>query len=89
MDEFYVGAHVIVNKNNCFTPACAQYHGEIIGDTETSTVWRVSILEPIRESDKHYGLQEICRIASRYMRIDDTYEDPGSASYEIDISSLL
>ena len=54
MDKFYVGAHVIVNKNNCFTPACAQYHGEIIGDTETSTVWRVSILEPIRESDKHY-----------------------------------
>ena len=89
MDEFYVGAHVIVNKNNCFTPACAQYHGESIGDTETPTVWRVSILEPIRESDKHHGLQEICRIASRYMRIDDTYEDPDSASYEIDISSLL
>ena len=89
MDKFYVGAHVIVNKNNCFTPACAQYHGEIIGDTETSTVWRGSILEPMRESDKHYGLQGICRIASRDMRIDDTYEDPGSASYEIDISSLL
>lgn len=89
MDEFYVGAHVIVNKNNCFTPACAQYYGEIIGDTETSTVWLVSILEPILEFDKHYGLQQICRIASMYMGIDDTYEDSGSASYEIDISGLL
>ena len=89
MDEFYVGAHVIVNKNNCFTPTCAQYHGEIIGDTGTSTVWRVSILDPIQESDKQYGLEEICRVSETYMGIDDTYEDPGSASYEIDISGLL
>ena len=89
MDEFYVGAHVIVNKNNCFTPACAQYHGEIIGDTETSTVWLVSILEPILESDTYYGLQQICRIASMYMGIDDTYEDTVNSSCEIDISSLL
>lgn len=89
MDEFYVGAHVIVNKNNCFTPACAQYRGEIVGDTETSTVWLVSILDPIQESDKVYGLQEICRVSATFMGIDDTYEDSGSTSYEIDISDLL
>ena len=89
MDEFYVGAHVIVNKNNCFTPACAQYRGEIIGDTETSTVWRVSILDPIQESDKQYGLEEICRVSETYMGIDDTYEDTVNSSCEIDISSLL
>lgn len=89
MDEFYVGAHVIINKNNCFTPSCAQYHGEIVGSTEKSTVWMVSVLDPIRESDKTYGLHGICRVSATYMGIDETYEDPGSASCEIDISGLL